>query len=54
MPMDFSTIEHKLISFIPAKTDLNPQNPHYHDADEFISDVCLIFQNCIMFNGLDM
>jgi hypothetical protein len=52
-PMDFSTIERKLISSNPAKPDLNPQNPRYHNADEFISDVRLIFQNCITFNGPD-
>lgn len=51
--MDFSTIERKLNSSNPAKPDLNPQNPRYHNADEFIFDVRLIFQNCITFNGPD-
>lgn len=52
-PMDFSTIERKLNSSNPAKPDLNLQNPRYHNADEFIFDVRLIFQNCITFNGPD-
>ena len=37
----------------PTKPDPNPQNPRYHSADEFISDVRLIFQNCLTFNGPD-
>lgn len=52
-PMDFSTIERKLTSTNPAKPDPNPQNPRYYSADEFISDVRLIFQNCYTFNGPD-
>ncbi|KAJ7597274.1 hypothetical protein C8J56DRAFT_882775 [Mycena floridula] len=52
-PMDFSTVERKLASSNPARPDPNPQNPRYHNADEFISDVRLIFQNCITFNGPD-
>ncbi len=52
-PMDFSTIERKLNSSNPAKPDPNTQNPRYHSADEFISDVRLIFQNCFTFNGPD-
>ncbi|RDB29127.1 SWR1 complex bromodomain subunit bdf1 [Hypsizygus marmoreus] len=52
-PMDFSTIERKLMSSNPNKLDLNPQNPRYHTSHEFISDVRLIFQNCITFNGPD-
>jgi len=52
-PMDFSTIERKLNSSNPAKPDPNPQNPRYHSADDFISDVRLIFQNCFTFNGPD-
>jgi bromodomain-containing factor 1 len=52
-PMDFSTIERKLSSSNPAKPDPNFQNPRYHSADEFISDVRLIFQNCYTFNGPD-
>ncbi|KAF8641126.1 hypothetical protein AX17_000768 [Amanita inopinata Kibby_2008] len=52
-PMDFSTIERKLSSSNPTKPDPNPQNPRYRDADEFISDVRLIFQNCLTFNGPD-
>jgi bromodomain-containing factor 1 len=52
-PMDLSTIERKVMSSNPAKPDPNPQNPRYHSADEFISDVRLIFQNCLTFNGPD-
>ena len=52
-PMDFSTIERKLTFSNPAKPDPNLQNPRYHSADEFISDVRLIFQNCLTFNGPD-
>ena len=52
-PMDLSTIERKVLSSNPAKPDPNPQNPRYHSADDFISDVRLIFQNCLTFNGPD-
>ncbi|KAG6911769.1 hypothetical protein DXG01_000015 [Tephrocybe rancida] len=52
-PMDFSTIERKLAASNPSKPDPNPNNPRYHNTDEFISDVRLIFQNCITFNGPD-
>ncbi|KAG6837117.1 hypothetical protein H0H93_014423 [Arthromyces matolae] len=52
-PMDFSTIERKLVASNPTKPDPNPNNPRYHTTDEFISDVRLIFQNCITFNGPD-
>lgn len=51
--MDFSTIERKLVASNPSKPDPNPTNPRYHNTDEFISDVRLIFQNCITFNGPD-
>ena len=51
--MDFSTIERKLASSNPAKQDANSANPRYFSADDFISDVRLIFQNCITFNGPD-
>lgn len=49
--MDFSTIERKLNSSNPSKPDPNPDNPRYTNPDEFISDVRLIFQNCLTFNG---
>ncbi|KAG5719332.1 hypothetical protein E4T56_gene13287 [Termitomyces sp. T112] len=52
-PMDFSTIERKLAASNPTKPDPNPSNPRYYNSDEFISDVRLIFQNCITFNGPD-
>ncbi|KAG6845664.1 hypothetical protein H0H87_005871 [Tephrocybe sp. NHM501043] len=52
-PMDFSTIERKLAASNPVKPDPNPNNPRYHNTDEFITDVRLIFQNCITFNGPD-
>ncbi|KAI9512647.1 Bromodomain-containing protein [Russula earlei] len=50
-PMDFSTIEHKLLASSPVKPDLNAANPRYISADEFIADVRLIFSNCVTFNG---
>lgn len=52
-PMDFSTIERKLQSSNPAKPDPNQANPRYNNADEFITDVRLIFSNCLAFNGVD-
>ncbi|KAJ2920262.1 hypothetical protein MD484_g55, partial [Candolleomyces efflorescens] len=52
-PMDFSTIDRKLNSSNPAKPDPNPQNPRYHNADEFVADVRLVFTNCLTFNGPD-
>jgi bromodomain-containing factor 1 len=50
-PMDFSTIERKLLAANPLKPDPNPANPRYLSADEFIADVRLIFSNCVTFNG---
>ena len=50
-PMDFSTIERKLLASNPAKPDPNPANPRYGSADEFVADVRLIFSNCVTFNG---
>jgi bromodomain-containing factor 1 len=50
-PMDFTTIERKLASSNPAKPDLNPSNPRYYSADEFIADVRLVFSNTLTFNG---
>jgi hypothetical protein len=50
-PMDFSTIERKLLASTPAKPDPNPANPRYSSADEFVADVRLIFSNCVTFNG---
>ncbi|KAF8273774.1 Bromodomain-containing protein [Lactarius quietus] len=50
-PMDFSTIERKLMAANPVKPDSNPANPRYLAADEFIADVRLIFSNCVTFNG---
>jgi bromodomain-containing factor 1 len=50
-PMDFSTIERKLLASNPAKPDPNPANPRYTSADEFVADVRLIFSNCVTFNG---
>lgn len=52
-PMDFSTIERKLSSSNPVKPDPNPQNPRYNSAEDFITDVRLIFKNCLTFNGPD-
>jgi len=50
-PMDFSTIERKLASSNPTKPDPNPSNPRYYAADEFITDVRLVFSNTLTFNG---
>ncbi|KAH9043727.1 hypothetical protein EDB85DRAFT_2138423 [Lactarius pseudohatsudake] len=50
-PMDFSTIERKLMAANPVKPDTNLANPRYLGADEFIADVRLIFSNCVTFNG---
>ncbi|KAL5535451.1 hypothetical protein ACEPAF_3545 [Sanghuangporus sanghuang] len=50
-PMDFATIERKLASSNPAKPDPNPNNPRYLNADEFVADVRLMFQNAYTFNG---
>ncbi|KAH7921257.1 hypothetical protein BV22DRAFT_1114517 [Leucogyrophana mollusca] len=50
-PMDLGTIERKLLSSNPAKPDPNPNNPRYFSADEFISDVRLVFSNAVTFNG---
>jgi Bromodomain len=52
-PMDFGTIDNKLASSNLAKPDHNPDNPRYRHVDEFISDVRLIFSNCVTFNGPD-
>ena len=49
----FSTIERKLTSSNPAKPDANPSNPRYYSADEFISEVRLVFSNTLTFNGPD-
>ncbi|KAL0950883.1 hypothetical protein HGRIS_007642 [Hohenbuehelia grisea] len=51
--MDFSTIDRKIASSNPTKPDPNAQNPRYHNADEFIADIRLIFANCLAFNGPD-
>ncbi|KAI8995316.1 Bromodomain-containing protein [Trametes punicea] len=50
-PMDFSTVELKLVSSKPTSPDPNPANPRYNSADEFIADIRLIFSNCLTFNG---
>lgn len=52
-PMDFSTVERKLGSSNPSKPDPNSSNPRYYSADAFISDIRLIFHNCLTFNGPD-
>lgn len=52
-PMDFSTIERKLLASNPIKPDPTPVNPRYISADEFVADVRLIFSNCVTFNGPD-
>lgn len=52
-PVDLGTIERKLNSSNPQKPDMNPNNPRYNNADEFITDVRLVFTNCLVFNGPD-
>ena len=52
-PMDFSTIDRKLAASHPIKPDLNEDTTRYYNADEFIADVRLIFQNTATFNGPD-
>lgn len=52
-PMDFSTIDRKLVASHPIKPDLSENTPRYYNADEFIADVRLIFQNTATFNGPD-
>lgn len=52
-PMDISTIEKKLLSSNPSKPDPNLANPRYHNVDEFIHDMKLIYSNTLTFNGLD-
>lgn len=51
-PMDFSTIERKLVASHPTKPDPN-EDTRYYNADEFIADVRLVFQNAATFNGPD-
>ncbi|KAG1777439.1 hypothetical protein EV702DRAFT_1179538 [Suillus placidus] len=52
-PMDLGTIERKLMASNPAKPETNPHIPRYFSAEEFVSDVRLVFSNCITFNGPD-
>ena len=52
-PMDLSTIDQKLVASHPTKPDPNEDTPRYYNADEFIADVRLIFQNTATFNGPD-
>jgi hypothetical protein len=51
--MDLSTVERKLTSSNPQRPDPNLENPRYHNADEFVTDVRLMFYNCVTFNGPD-
>jgi hypothetical protein len=52
-PMDLGTIEGKLMLSNPSKPDPNPNNPRYYSTEEFVSDVRLVFSNCITFSGPD-
>ena len=52
-PMDFFTVDRKLVASNPSKPDPNPVNPRYYTAEDFIADVRLIFTNCTLFNGPD-
>lgn len=51
--MDFSTIERKLSASNPSKPDPNHGSPRYHNAEQFVQDIRLIFTNCVTFNGPD-
>ncbi|KAK7064899.1 Bromodomain-containing protein [Favolaschia claudopus] len=50
-PMDLSTIERKLKSSNPEHLDSNPDHPRYLNVDEYIADVRLMVNNCLLFNG---
>jgi hypothetical protein len=52
-PMDFGTIERKLMASNPAKPDPHPENPRYVNAEQFVADVRRVFNNCLTFNGPD-
>ncbi|KAG0697173.1 Bromodomain-containing protein [Suillus ampliporus] len=52
-PMDLGTIERKLMVSNPVKPDPSPNSQRYYSAEEFVSDVRLVFSNCITFNGPD-
>ena len=52
-PMDFKTIEEKLANSIPRKDVPKPDEPRYLSVDQFITDVRLVFSNCVKFNGSD-
>ena len=52
-PMDFSMIKQKLKFSNPTKPDPNPDNPRYQTADQFITDMQLVFINYIKFNSPD-
>ncbi|KZW02524.1 Bromodomain-containing protein [Exidia glandulosa HHB12029] len=45
-PMDLGTVERKIQASTPTKPEPNPPFGRYHNADEFIADVHLIFANC--------
>ena len=50
-PMDFSTIESKIENSVPGKEPPHPEKLRYLSADQFITDVRLVFSNCVKFNG---
>ncbi|KAK7044969.1 Bromodomain-containing protein [Favolaschia claudopus] len=50
-PMDLSTMERKLKSSNPENLESNPDHPRYLTVDEYVADVRLIVNNCILFNG---
>jgi hypothetical protein len=45
--MNLGTIDRKLMSSNPSKPDPNPNNPRYYSAEEFVSDVRLVFSNAL-------
>ena len=51
--MDFGTIDRKVVASHPLKPDPNEDTPRYYNADEFVADVRLVFQNAATFNGPD-
>ncbi|KAG1769286.1 Bromodomain-containing protein, partial [Suillus placidus] len=51
--MDLGIIERKLMGSNSAKPETNPNITRYFSVEEFVSDVWLVFSNCITFNGPD-
>ena len=50
-PMDFSTIESKIKNSVPGKEPPHPEKLRYLSVDQLITEVRLVFTNCVGFNG---